>query len=916
MTNYDFVARGSAWIQRAPENGKDGVGITSADVVFAQSKSSTNPPADTDVWKTNVKELSLVDGYLWSGTKIVYSNKDIAITGKYCIGSTRDFTDIEELYYLSDSGDKIPTNVTFQSSFKPEKGKYLWTCIRYRFKAPSGSAENTNWVYSTPTCAGYFGDDGVSVQSSDVVFAIGESRTTAPATGWITNFVGLTLAEGKYVWTCTKTTLTDGDSYYTGAYCLGECYDFAQVEELYALSDSSTNPPDDEFFSSSYKVVKGKYLWSCVKVTYNDANISYLNRTCVNYFPNDGVNGTKFTPKGTAYGHYTASSKMPKPSDDVLGLLYLVDKVDTTLKPINSPCVAWWRSISAGSYILAYDAAEEGDAYNVDGTLWVHNGTVWKDFGSIQGPKGDDGEDALNIDLSTDRLIFDYNRPNFNPSSGSVAIVARHGNTVIDPSEYSVKIISTKNYDAKKASIATSGKSYNLIFKADGISMITYSPPQAIEESNNIEYPASSCNVKLAISYNGITYTKTIFMDVSFAQTYGDLKWNTERLYGEFGEFKTDVAGKFTQTASAISLKADAATLSNFKNEYDKNGELVNKRIGNIEVKYDEISLTVSSTEKGLRDTGINITNKKIVVTANNFEIQNNGGDPTFTIDENGNLISSGDASFKGKITATSGYIGGLEIYNDTYQFGGQTFKYKGLIYQNMEYDGYMPNHSINLNDRYLYVGYGDSGFGGVFIAGYSQSQTSTLGGQTEFNLGAFLTVRSHTDNSATMQSSTAGRFTASSNKDGIATVLEANAYGGKENYAVDALNGDIRVQNGDIRAESGDFIADKGTFVGVHRGNVKKTGNSNYTLKKTDSTIVCNNTAKDISITMPSDAVAGTFYRIIKRGKTVTFQSSKKDISLVNNIDLLSSVSSGTAREWINCLWDGECWLMEMSRS
>lgn len=911
MAKKDFVARGSAWIQRAPENGKDGVGITSADVVFAQSKSSTNPPADTDVWKTNVKELSLVDGYLWSGTKIIYSNKKIAITGKYCIGSTRDFTDIEELYYLSDSGDKIPTNVTFQPSFKPEKGKYLWTCIRYRFKAQSGSAENTNWVYSTPTCAGYFGDDGVSVKSSDVVFAIGESRTTSPTKGWITNFEGLTLVEGKYVWTCTKTTLTNGTSYYTGAYCLGKCYDFAQVEELYALSDSSTQAPESGW-NTSYKVVKGKYLWSCVKVTYNDANISYLNKKCVSYFPNDGTNGTKFTPKGTAYAHYSKASELPSPSVTTVNRKYLVDIDDKSTPPRNTPCVCYYKNTTT----FMSDVAADGDAYNIGGTLWVHDGKMWHDFGSVQGPKGDDGQDALNIELSTDRLIFGYNSPNFNPSSGSVAIVARHGNTVIDPSEYSVKIISTKNYDAKKASIATSGKSYNLIFKADGISMITYSPPQAIEESNNIEYPASSCNVKLAISYNGITYTKTIFMDVSFAQTYGDLKWNTERLYGEFGEFKTNVDNRFTQTASAISLKADAATLSNFKNEYDKNGELVNKRIGNIEVKYDEISLTVSSTEKGLRDTGINITNKKIVATANNFEIQNNGGDPTFTIDENGNLISSGDASFKGKITATSGYIGGLEIYNDTYQFGGQTFKYKGLIYQNMEYDGYMPNHSINLNDRYLYIGYGDSGFGGVFIAGYSQSQTSTLGGQTEFNLGAFLTVRSHTDNSATMQSSTAGRFTASSNKDGIATVLEANAYGGKENYAVDALNGDIRVQNGDIRAESGDFIADKGTFVGVHRGNVKKTGNSNYTLKKTDSTIVCNNTAKDISITLPSDAVAGTFYRIIKRGKTVTFQSSKKDISLVNNIDLLSSVSSGTAREWINCLWDGECWLMEMSRS
>lgn len=890
----------SITLHRKPKNGTDGVGITSADVVFAQSKSSTNPPADTDVWKTNVKELSLVDGYLWSGTKIVYSNKNIAITGKYCIGSTRDYTDIEELYYLSDSGDKIPTNVTFQPSFKPEKGKYLWTCIRYRFKAQSGSAENTNWVYSTPTCAGYFGDDGVSVQSSDVVFAIGESRTTAPTTGWITNFGGLTLESGKYVWTCTKTTLTKGATYYTGAYCLGECYDFAQVEELYALSDSSTNPPDDEFFSSSYKVVKGKYLWSCVKVTYNDANISYLNRTCVNYFPNDGVNGTKFTPKGTAYGHYTASSKMPKPSDDVLGLLYLVDKVDTTLKPINSPCVAWWRSISAGSYILAYDAAEEGDAYNVDGTLWVHNGTVWKDFGSIQGPKGDDGEDALNIDLSTDRLIFDYNRPNFNPSSGSVAIVARHGNTVIDPSEYSVKIISTKNYDAKKASIATSGKSYNLIFKADGISMITYSPPQAIEESNNIEYPASSCNVKLAISYNGITYTKTIFMDVSFAQTYGDLKWNTERLYGEFGEFKTDVAGKFTQTASAISLKADAATLSNFKNEYDENGKVIDKRIGAVEVNYKDINISVGNINDGLARTGINLTDGSITMTANKFKLYNNNKDEVFSADENGNGV------FKGKVTATSGNIGGCEIYDDSYNIEGTSFNRKGLRYQ-IDADGYMPQHVVNMRDRGFYVGYGDSAMGGYFRVGKTDVMVVSSGGKKELSYGYFFEVSMTTTASVTGQSANAAKLKAASNASGIATALEANAYGGKENYAVDAINGDIRVQNGDFRAENG-------AFIGVHRGNVTKIYNSDYTLKKTDSTIICINKNKDITINLPSDAEPGTFYRIIKRGNPITVKSETMNISFVSYGDVVSSVSSGKKREWINCFWDGEYWYVEMS--
>ena len=100
-----------------------------------------------------------------------------------------------------------------------------------------------------------------------------------------------------------------------------------------------------------------------------------------------------------------------------------------------------------------------------------------------------------------------------------------------------------------------------------------------------------------------------------------------------------------------------------------------------------------------------------------------------------------------------------------------------------------------------------------------------------------------------------------------------------------------------------------------MHRGNVTKI-DSDYTLKKTDSTIICNNTANDISIYLPSDAVVGTFYRIIKKGKTVTLISSNKNIGLVNNIDLKSRVSSGTAREWINCLWDGDCWNIEMSRS
>lgn len=903
MTKKDFVARGSAWIQRAPEDGKDGVGITSADVVFAQSKSNTNPPSDADVWKTNVKELPLVDGYLWSGTKIVYSNSNgkSVITGKYCIGSTRDYTDIEELYYLSDSGDKIPTNVTFQPSFKPEKGKYLWTCIRYRFKAQSGSAENTNWVYSTPTCAGYFGDDGVSVQSSDVVFAISESKTTAPTTGWITNFSGLTLESGKYVWTCTKTTLTKGATYYTGAYCLGECYDFAQVEELYALSDSSTNPPDDEFFSSSYKVVKGKYLWSCVMVTYNDANISFLNKKCVSYFPEDGTNGTKFTPKGTAYGHYTASSKMPKPSDDVLGLLYLVDKVDTTLKPINSPCVAWWRSISAGSYILAYDAAEEGDAYNVDGTLWVHNGTVWKDFGSIQGPKGDDGEDALNIELSVEKILFSYNKKDFDPKSKIVTLIVRQGGNVIKPSKYNVKIIAAQNFDINPGNnniAAVKKDTYcTITCYAKGVTSYSYS------YDNNetfVSYPASSCSIKIAVEYNGITYFKELSIEVSFVKMYGGLNWDIEHLSSTFGKLTAGYDGTLEQMESKVTQNAENIALKVSQTYYDDNNKKVDERFSTIEQNVDSISIKVSATSNGLAATGINLTDGSITMTANKFKLYNNNKEEVFSTDADGNGI------FKGKVTATSGYIGGCEIYDDSYEIEGTSFNRKGLRYQ-IDADGYMPQHVVNMRDRGFYVGYGDSAMGGYFRVGKTDVMVVSSGGKKELSYGYFFEVSMTTTASVTGQSANAAKLKAASNASGIATALEANAYGGKENYAVDAINGDIRVQNGDFRAENG-------AFIGVHRGNVTKIYNSDYTLKKTDSTIICINKNKGITINLPSDAEPGTFYRIIKRGQTVTFKSNTMNISFVSYGDVVSSVSSGKEREWINCFWDGEYWYVEMS--
>ena len=481
-----------------------------------------------------------------------------------------------------------------------------------------------------------------SIQSSDVVFGIG-TKTQQP-TSWITNFGGLTLAEGKYVWTCTKITLTNGTTYYTGAYCLGECYDFAQVDELYALSDSSTNPPKDAVFSSSYKVVKGKYLWSCVKVTYNNSNISYLNKKCVSYFPNDGVNGTNgtsFNLLGTAAGHMKT---WVKPSPFLWNTIYLVDGVN-------------------GGYPMTYKITTEGvksakanvgDAYIIDGNLWVANTTEWVNVGNIQGAPGEpgqDGEDALNIELSTDKILFSWDRKNksYDVATKDITLVVKQGNNIINISDYTVNFQAVENFElgSNNKNIRTDGASdgytYNISVYSAGISMKEYTFNASVnDKKQTVRYPASSCSVKMLITYNGITYTKIIGIEVSFVQMYGDLAWNTEQLSSTYGELIGE-NGRLSKMESNISQNVKNIALKVSQTYYDENNKKVGERFSLIEENVDNIKLQVSATTDGLAATGIDITNRSINMRADNFTLRNNKNEKTFGVDEFGNSFFRGN---------------------------------------------------------------------------------------------------------------------------------------------------------------------------------------------------------------------------------------------------------------------------------
>ena len=83
MAKKDFVARGSGWIQRAPEDGKDGESVTilSTKVLYQVSASPTDIPTS---WYEKIEDATSrqTDSkpYLWSKTIVAYSDTNKTVT--------------------------------------------------------------------------------------------------------------------------------------------------------------------------------------------------------------------------------------------------------------------------------------------------------------------------------------------------------------------------------------------------------------------------------------------------------------------------------------------------------------------------------------------------------------------------------------------------------------------------------------------------------------------------------------------------------------------------------------------------------------------------------------------------------------------------------------------------------------------
>ena len=176
-----------------------GVGISNTDVLYAISSSNTTAP--TSGWQTTAPAWK--DGYyIWSKTKVVYTDGDIVYTDAACItggkGETGNgISSIIEQYYLSSSATSLLNGSWSNSRPTWKNGWYIWT--RSVINYTNGNSITTEAICVTGG-KGETGDDGINGDYFEYRYAVNGSRSTPSRnpSGWSTTVP--TVGNLQYLW--------------------------------------------------------------------------------------------------------------------------------------------------------------------------------------------------------------------------------------------------------------------------------------------------------------------------------------------------------------------------------------------------------------------------------------------------------------------------------------------------------------------------------------------------------------------------------------------------------------------------------------------------------------------------------------------------------------------------------------------
>lgn len=733
--------------------------------------------------------------------------------------------------------DSVTAQTTYPTQ-KPGKGKYCYvmTIVAYS----DGTTTNTVSTSYTPKD----GNDGTSVKvtSTKVEYVGSDSGTTPPSSGWQTAVPQL--AQGKYLWTRTTVSYSDNNS--TTSYSVGRIgMDGSKGGTTHILYASSANPQSKDDVRTTIDA-QHQYYGTYQDTEINDAVEKYKSVTSWVLIKGD---------QGDKGDNYSVVFLLNGARVDVLNF----DDVRTLT-----------------------DATFEADFYNQGVAVNVPKATLtcYDKDGNVLGS-------PIEIE-NANNIVADGGNLYLSKDCKTITAVGKDGDNVLFSSSVAV-IRSTITYrlipmSDCSATVKASGTStnatfslsYNLHYKAaklvgDRAEDATIATIAATIENKTVTTTVN--NTEGTLSGNGDkSYTSdnrpADSIPVAVALSDGTVLYDTVKVTMEAGV--------------AVDINQNLATVT--QTVADNKGY-----ISTLQHRADSISLKVSNMNDDLLSTGIDIKNKKITATTDKFVVNNNSGNTTFYIDEDGNIMGTGDAYFKGTITGS--VIKGSTIQSSD---GTNTTTIKGgsITTNNIEATGGSIG-AWTIKDGGLSAEYGSN----AKISLYSPDNFFALDSNNNTNGGYLLSLRNDAGGSLYIScygTDKAALFVRNNNGEHLAiSTFGRNSFISrpKEGTMINRF-AYACIRTGDVNVDFDNFFVSHETDGNKFPGNMIVTTNYNY----------------EQTVKFPANPVLGVQLIVIQgTNKKVHFDGNGH--SFQQGTDVSSSANSNQNGQWNLFIFDGQYW-------
>lgn len=305
--------------------GSQGISISSVVSYFSVNSSKTTAPDSG--WQTTPPSRS-AGQFLWRKDLITYSNNTTAYTTPVMITGDKGDTgakgvgvaSVDVWYYKSTSATSVTGGSWATTSPAWENGKYIWSKTIITYTDSSTEESEPVCITGQKGSTGTTGATGKGVSS--IIEQYYQSTSTSSQTGGSWGTTVPAWADGKYIWTRSIITYTDGTSTTTTPICVtgskgatgSAGKGVSSIVEQYYLSTSATSQAGGSWSATVPSWSNGKYMWTRSVITYTDSSTSTTSPVCVTGAKGStgasGTNGVSVTSVDVQYYKSTSSTSL------------------------------------------------------------------------------------------------------------------------------------------------------------------------------------------------------------------------------------------------------------------------------------------------------------------------------------------------------------------------------------------------------------------------------------------------------------------------------------------------------------------------------------------------------------------------------------------------------------------------------